>query len=108
LQNKFYDELKKYGYSALLDYNDKYYSSYHARAPIIVFDTKKVKLQSVMNMSDDDISKVYKQFIPRIFVRMGQETLNQSIVGKVGKAIKTPVNIINTSVYNKFVDYLTK
>lgn len=46
-QNRFYDELKKKGYNALLDYNDKDYSSYHAKRPMIVFDTDSVKLRSV-------------------------------------------------------------
>lgn len=34
-QNQFYSELKKKGYNALLDYNDKEYSSYHAKRPVI-------------------------------------------------------------------------
>lgn len=34
-QNRFYSELKKKGYNALLDYNDKEYSSYHAKRPFI-------------------------------------------------------------------------
>lgn len=35
VQNRFYSELKKKGYNALLDYNDKEYSSYHAKRPVI-------------------------------------------------------------------------
>lgn len=35
-QDRFYSELKKKGYNALLDYNDKEYSSYHAKRPMIV------------------------------------------------------------------------
>lgn len=46
-QNRFYSELKKKGYNALLDYNDKQYSSYHAKRPMIVFDMDSVKLSSV-------------------------------------------------------------
>ena len=34
-QNRFYSELKKKGYNASLDYNDKEYSSYHAKRPVI-------------------------------------------------------------------------
>ena len=39
--------MKKKGYNALLDYNDKQYSSYHAKRPMIVFDMDSVKLSSV-------------------------------------------------------------
>lgn len=46
-QNVFYGELKKKGYEAILDYNDKNYSSYHAKDPIIVFDNDSVSLKSV-------------------------------------------------------------
>lgn len=46
-QSRFYAELSKKGYNALLDYNDKDYSSYHAKRPMIVFDTDSVRLQSV-------------------------------------------------------------
>lgn len=46
-QNVFYNELKKKGYEAILDYNDKNYSSYHAKDPVIVFDNDSVALKSV-------------------------------------------------------------
>lgn len=51
VQDKFYGALKKKGYSALVDINDKEYSSYHAHRPMIVFDTDSVKLQSVTKMN---------------------------------------------------------
>lgn len=46
-QKQFYNEMKKKGYDAILDYNDKDYSSYHAKHPVIIFDTNSVKLKSV-------------------------------------------------------------
>lgn len=36
--NKFYDALKKQGINAIQDVNDKKYSGYNAKAPIITFD----------------------------------------------------------------------
>lgn len=61
-QNRLYSELKKNGYNALLDYNDKEYSSYHASRPMIIFDTDSVKLQSVMETDPKQVEKMYKVY----------------------------------------------
>ena len=61
-QDRFYSELKKKGYNALLDYNDKDYSSYHAKRPMIVFDTDSVKLQSVTETNPKVVDKLYKKY----------------------------------------------
>lgn len=61
-QNRFYGELKKKGYNALLDYNDKEYSSYHAKRPMIVFDTDSVRLQSVSQTNPKVVNKLYKKY----------------------------------------------
>lgn len=61
-QNRFYKELIKKGYSALLDYNDKEYSSYHAKKPIIVFDTSNVMLNSVTELSPKTISRLNAKY----------------------------------------------
>lgn len=61
-QNRFYSELKKKGYNALLDYNDKDYSSYHAKRPMIVFDTGSVKLQSVTETNPKVVNKLYRRY----------------------------------------------
>lgn len=61
-QNRFYSELKKKGYNALLDYNDKEYSSYHAKRPMIMFDTGSVKLQSVIETNPKVVDKLYRKY----------------------------------------------
>lgn len=43
ITDAFYSALKKKGYSAVLDVNDKDYSGYNAKAPVIVFDSSKLK-----------------------------------------------------------------
>lgn len=60
-QNRFYSELKKKGYNALLDYNDKEFSSYHAKRPMIVFDTDSVKLSSVTEANPKVVDRLYKR-----------------------------------------------
>ena len=61
-QNRFYGELKKKGYNALLDYNDKEYSSYHAKRPMIVFDVDSVKLQSVAQADPKIVDRLYNRY----------------------------------------------
>jgi len=59
LQDQFYAELKKKGYSAIVDINDQQFSSYHAKRPVIVFDAAKVDLQAATHMSNDEIDSLY-------------------------------------------------
>lgn len=61
-QNRFYSELKKKGYNALLDYNDKDYSSYHAKRPMIVFDVDSVRLQSVTETNPKVVNTLYRKY----------------------------------------------
>ena len=62
VQKKFYNNLKSKGYSAILDVNDQKYSSYHAKDPVIIFDTSKVELQACMKMNDKEIDKLFKVY----------------------------------------------
>lgn len=61
-QNRFYNELKKKGYDALVDYNDKDFSSYHAKKPIIIFDLDTVKLKSVTSTNPKIVKELYKKY----------------------------------------------
>ena len=80
-QNRFYGELKKKGYNALLDYNDKEYSSYHAKRPMIVFDTDSVKLQSVTETNPKVVNSLYRRYNSE---RIAKETV-ASTLGLVSK-----------------------
>lgn len=101
-QNAFYSELKKKGYSALLDYNDKDFSSYHAKRPVIVFDTDKVKLQSVTKADPEKINKLYAKYNTE---RVAKEAINQTL-GLVGSLGKTTVSEASNYVNSKVDDYL--
>ena len=61
-QDRFYSELNKKGYNALLDYNDKEDSSYHAKRPMIVFDVDSVKLRSVTQADPKIVDKLYARY----------------------------------------------
>ena len=46
VSKRFYDALKKAGYSALRDVNDSKYSGYGTKNPLIIFDASKVNVES--------------------------------------------------------------
>lgn len=83
-QNRFYSELKKKGYNALLDYNDKEFSSYHAKRPMIVFDTDSVKLRSIAEANPKVVERMYKVYnTERILKEIPTETFG--LLGRYGK-----------------------
>lgn len=102
MQDKFYGELKKNGYSALIDLNDREFSSYHAKSPVIVFDTSKVMLQSITEVEPKRINQLYKVYNKE---RMSNEAKEQTF-GSMKKAISTPISRIENYAVEKMNDYL--
>lgn len=80
-QNRFYSEMKKKGYNALLDYNDKEFSSYQAKCPMIVFDVDSVKLQSVSETNPKIVELLYMRY-------NAERILSQIPANTVGVAAK--------------------
>ena len=102
-QDRFYGELKKKGYNALLDYNDKEYSSYHAKRPMIVFDVESVKLQSVTQADPKVVDKLYRKYnTKRVLKEIPAET-----VGLLGKFGSKTVSECYSYVNSKMNDYLS-
>lgn len=59
---KFYDKLKAMGYDAVEDINDKKYSGYDAKSPLIVFNNSgKISLSEVQKMTDQQIASNAKK-----------------------------------------------
>lgn len=101
-QNRFYGELKKKGYNALLDYNDKEYSSYHAKRPMIVFDVDSVRLQSVAQADPKLVDKFYRKYNTE---RVIKESF-ASTFGTAGKFGRKTVSECDSYVRSKMEDYL--
>lgn len=98
-QDRFYGELKKKGYNAILDYNDKEFSSYHAKRPMIVFDTDSVKLRSITEANPKVVDKLYTRYnTERILKEIPAETIG--LVGKYGRKTVSECH----SYMNKKVD----
>lgn len=55
--SKFYNQLKKDGFSAIRDVNDHSFSGYNSKNPLIIFDKDKVDVQSAKALSNDVIDK---------------------------------------------------
>lgn len=101
-QGRFYGELKKKGYNALLDYNDKQYSSYHAKRPVIVFDVESVKLRSVIEPDPKLINQLHKKHNAE---RIAKDTL-ANVFGLLGQVGAKTVNECYSYVNNRMDDYL--
>lgn len=101
-QNRFYGELSKKGYNALLDYNDREYSSYHAKRPMIVFDVDSVKLQSVTETNPKGVDRLYRKYNTE---RVAKETIANTL-GLVSKVGTKTVSECEAYVTHKMDEYL--
>ena len=101
-QNRFYSELKKKGYNALLDYNDKQYSSYHAKRPMIIFDIDSVKLQSVSEANPKIVNRLYTVYNAE---RITKE-ITANTIGYVSKFGTKKISECESYVKSKIDKYL--
>ena len=103
-QDRLYGELKKKGYSALLDYNDKEFSSYHAKRPVIVFDLDKVKLQSVTETNPQIVNSLYRKYNAERIVK----EIPANTVGLVSKMSGKKVSECRSYINGRMNDYLSR
>lgn len=76
---KFYDKLKSLGYSAIRDTNDTKYSGYRTWNPLIVFDSSKVKVDSVKQVGQSTITNTFLKDLPVIALEGSGEILKDNI-----------------------------
>ena len=75
MQKTFYDAMKKKGYGALVDTNDQEYSSYHAKRPMIVFDTQSTAVDKIHTLDEKRVNKLYKKYNAE---RLAKESIEQT------------------------------
>ena len=63
------------GYGALVDTNDQEYSSYHAKRPMIVFDTNSTAVDKVHTLNEKRVDKLYKKYNAE---RLAKESIEQT------------------------------
>lgn len=102
-QDRFYSELKKKGYNALLDYNDKQYSSYHAKRPMIIFDVESVKLNAVTETNPHIVDKLYKRYNTERLIK----EIPENVFGVVGKWGTKTVSECQSYVDDRVHNYLS-
>ena len=102
-QTRFYSELKKKGYNALLDYNDKEYSSYHAKRPMIVFDTDSVRLKSISEANPKVVDRLYRRYNTERIMK----EIPASTIGLVAKAGNRTLSECQSYIDEKLKDYLS-
>lgn len=59
INDKFYSAMKKAGYGAIRDVNDKENSGYFAKNPLIVFDTDKIDVEGFTKLGSDHIDSMF-------------------------------------------------
>ena len=59
INDKFYSAMKKAGYGAIRDVNDKENSGYFAKNPLIVFDTDKIDVEGFTKFGNDHIDSMF-------------------------------------------------
>lgn len=82
--DKFYNGLKKKGYDGILDLNDKKYSGYGAKNPVVLFDYKNVGQSSVKKLSEQTVNREYPQVYNNLLLK-----------AKAKAYIRNPRNQIN-------------
>ena len=85
-----------------MDYNDKEFSSYHAKRPMIVFDMDSVKLQSVAETNPKIVNRLYTRYNAE---RISKEVLANTI-GYVSKLGNKSLSECEAFVNNKLNNYL--
>lgn len=102
-QEKFYGTLKKKGYEALSDYNDKEFSSYHAKDPVIVFDMDSVTLKSVWVPDGDITSALNKKYNAERLSKDAKKQVESVVTGVADMTMQNAEDTVYKAV-NKYLN----
>lgn len=106
INDKFYSAMKKAGYGAIRDVNDKENSGYFAKNPLIVFDTDKINVEGFTKLGNDHIDSMFAKEQGKIAVH----TLANEY-GPIGAAFATSIGVmklVKRSNETKFVENYRK
>lgn len=103
-QEKFYSEMKKKGYDAIIDVNDKEFSSYQAKNPVIVFNLEAVELRSVVSPDPKVTSALGKKYNAE---RLSKDAVKQT-TSVINSMLDTSVKTAEDFVYKKLNSYLNE
>ena len=106
INDKFYSAMKKAGYGAIRDVNDKENSGYFAKNPLIVFDTDKINVEGFTKLGNDHIDSMFSKEQGKI---AAHALANQ--YGPIGAAFATSIGamkLVKRSNETKFVENYRK
>lgn len=106
INDKFYSAMKKAGYGAIRDVNDKENSGYFAKNPLIVFDTDKINVEGFPKLGNDHIDSMFAKEQGKI---AAHTLANQ--YGPIGAAFATSIGamkLVKRSNETKFVENYRK
>lgn len=106
INDKFYSAMKKAGYGAIRDVNDKENSGYFAKNPLIVFDTDKINVEGFTKLGNDHIDSMFAKEQGKI---AAHTLANQ--YGPIGAAFATSMGamkLVKRSNETKFVENYRK
>ena len=106
INDKFYSAMKKAGYGAIRDVNDKENSGYFAKNPLIVFDTDKINVEGFTKLGTDHIDSMFAKEQGKI----AAHTLANEY-GPIGAAFATSIGamkLVKRSNETKFVENYRK
>lgn len=106
LNDKFYSAMKKAGYGAIRDVNDKENSGYFASNPLIVFDTDKIDVEGFTKLGSDHIDSMFAKEKRKI---TAHALVNE--FGPIGSVFATSMGamkLVKRSSETKFVEKYRK
>lgn len=106
INDKFYSAMKKAGYGAIRDVNDKENSGYFAKNPLIVFDTDKINVEGFTKLGNNHIDSMFAKEQGKI---AAHTLANQ--YGPIGAAFATSIGamkLVKRSNETKFVENYRK
>ena len=106
INDKFHSAMKKAGYGAIRDVNDKENSGYFAKNPLIVFDTDKINVEGFTKLGNDHIDSMFAKEQGKI---AAHTLANQ--YGPIGAAFATSIGamkLVKRANETKFVENYRK
>ena len=106
ITNKFYSMLKDAGYGAVRDVNDKEFSGYGSKNPLIIFDTSKVNVDNITKLGDEYINK--KNNIETGKMIFGQLAVSSVQQGAIFAAAFGGLKLRSNASNNRYVEQYRK
>nr|DAQ67652.1 MAG TPA: hypothetical protein [Caudoviricetes sp.] len=111
--SKFYNKLKDMGYDAVKDINDKKYSGYNSKDPVIVFDRKdKINVNKAVEIETNELKKRFgieqgkvfaretaKGLAPYIGIKVATDKIKQTMVAKQYRKAHPNTEMTDAEIY---------